>query len=84
MRTEIASLQHLAEALQDSAGQTDPHDRICVTLPRAPHISCEDYVTRATIRISDGCHEEHFHTTTAAELTIREWVARLDGQVRKP
>ena len=82
MRAELASLQHLADTLQDSAGQTDPHDRICVTLPRAAHTSCEDHVSRATIRISDGCHEEHFHTTVAAERTLREWVARLAGQFR--
>jgi hypothetical protein len=34
MQAEIASLQELAEQLQDSSGQTNPHDRICVTLNR--------------------------------------------------
>ncbi len=82
MRAEIASLQQLAEQLQDSAGQTDPHDRICVTLPRGPHTSCEDRVSPATIRIADGYREEHFHTPAAAERAIREWVAQFAGGVR--
>jgi len=80
MRANIATLQRLAAHLQSAAGQTDPHDRICVTLPGTPRTSCEDHISRATIRISDGYREEYFHTAAAAERTIREWVARLAGQ----
>ena len=78
MSTEIVRLQEFAERFQDAAGQTDPHDRICVTTPRVPHISSEDRKTLATIRVSDGVHEEYFHTSAAAEHAVRELVAKLD------
>lgn len=70
MSVEITRLQEFAEELQETADQTDPHDRICVTAPREPYTSCEDQLTPATIRISDGLQEEYFHTPTAAERAI--------------
>ena len=77
MFDEIVRLQNLAEALQEASGQTDPRNRICVTGPRPHRVSSEDFATPATIRISDGSREEHFHTVAAAERSIRERVASM-------
>ena len=82
MASEIVRLQDLADRLQAAASKTDPHERICVTQPLVRRVSSEDHISPATIRISDGHREIHFHTSVAAERAIREWVAVLAAERR--